>query len=513
MIKQENLNKLYDGVIKENNNLKTSELNQYGFYSRDIKKLMDEGVLKRVKRGHYQFISESDLYNYAMHLISVKNYVESKFCLEECYKINPRYKNICPCLFFNCIRNDDYLGAIKYFDVLFHTGNEFQMKDNNCYLYLLNMIIDLPEQYRDYANKIKFEDIEIAPNDKIKYSILNNQIRYALFHNRFKYANDLIDQISDECIQNSIIKTLIVGVMKEQERLKEHITILSKEKKYEDIVDYLESIQKRRYLNNTNKHYLFLSQELLEMKKTRRVPNPVDFPTESLFIAINSKNFQLALSIQDAYIQKKGILPEEDAFHILLTAVNNMIQEIKNEEMEKSNLEETELKQEIRFNTTNTTIIDIAGYLMDQDFGKAFPSIHKYLKEKEEEEYQFLIEDLIKISRINDDTDFITPITTLMYISLEKFRLNTMEYVIKFYESFEQDRFNEASIYLDIITKAKKLEQDAVLPPNINILLNDVSDILGDHNIGADSSQLVGYLQTLNKEDVLPKKYPTKRKK
>lgn len=510
MINQENLNKLYDGVIKENNNLKTSELNQYGFHSKDIKKLIDEGVLKRVKRGYYQFISVRDLYDYAMHLVSIGNYVKSKLCFEACYKINPRYNDICLRLFFNCVRYSDYLESVKYFDVLFHTGNEVQMKDNNCYLYLLNMIIDLPEQYRDYANKIKFEDIEIDSSDKKQYSRLNNEIRHALFHKKLDYAYELVNQSeSKKYFPNDIIKTLIIGLKEMRKKIRAHVITLAKDKRYKDIVEFLEQHQRKQNFYKVNEYYLILAKRLLEIKKTRKVPNPVELSTKSLFTAIDSKNFQLALSIQDAYIQENNLLPEDDLFHILLTDINSLIQEIKEEELKKSNLEEKSLKEK----NSDNTIIDIASYLMDQDFGKAFPSICKYLKEKGKEEYQFLIHDLIEISGINDDTDFIAPITTLMYIGLDKFRLNTMQYVTKFYESFEQDRLTEASIYLDIIANSKKLERDVVLPPNINILLNNASEMLEDDSIGTDSSQLVGYLQTLNKEDVLPKKYPTKRKK
>ncbi len=502
MINKENLTRMYEGIVSaRKNELKTSQLNSYGLHSRDLTKLMEEGILKRVKRCYYQIISVEDLYNHTKYLVSTKNYDGLKYLLEECYKIEPRYKDICLRLFYYHVRNNNYLESMKYFDVLFHTGNESQMKDNNCYLYLLNMIIDLPEEYHDYANKIKFEDMKIDSNDR-NYSVINNKIRYKLFNRNF---NDLIKQIeSKKYIQNPAIKALIIGVMKEQERIGKHITILSKEKKYEDMVDYLKQIQEKCYLNNRNKHYLFLAEKLLEMKKTKQVPKPVDFPTESLFDAIDSKNFELALSIQDAYIQEKIISPENNAFHILLTDINNMIKEIKNEECEKPNSEEMNLEVETK---TNDTILDIADYLMNQDYESAFPSINGYLKERKKEKYQFLIEDLIYISVLNEDMDYIEPITTLMYIGLNKFSLDVENYVRKFYFSMEQDKFDEASIYLDMISKSKKLGQGFLLPYELNLLLCNVDDMMGSSKTGIThtSRELVGrYLQTIDKEDILP---------
>lgn len=500
MINKENLTKMYEGVVSaRKNELKTSQLKSYGLHSRDLTKLMEEGILKRVKRDYYQIISVEDLYNHTKYLVSTKNYDGLKYLLEECYKIEPGYRDICLRLFYYHVRNNNYLESMKYFDVLFHTGNESQMKDNNCYLYLLNMIIDLPEEYHDYANKIKFEDMKIDSNDR-NYSVINNKIRYKLFNRNF---NALIKQIeSKKYIQNPTIKALIIGVMKEQERIQKYIAILSKEKKYGDIVEYLEQIQKKRYLNNKNKHYLFLAQNLLEMKKTRKVPTPVDFPINSLFDAIDSKNFELALSIQDAYIQEKRISPENDTFHILLTDINNMIKEIKNEKYEKPNSEEVNIEVE-----TKSSIIDICDYLTSQDFEKAFSSINRYLKEKNKEKYQFLIEDLVRISLKDEDTDFIEPITTLMYIGLNKFSLDVENYVRKFYFSMEQDKFDEASIYLDMISKSKKLGQGFLLPYELNLLLCNVDDMMGSSKTGIThtSRKLVGrYLQTIDKEDILP---------
>ena len=181
-----------------------------------------------------------------------------------------------------------------------------------------------------------------------------------------------------------------------------------------------------------------------------------------------------------------------------------MIKEIKNEECEKPNSEEMNLEVETK---TNDTILDIADYLMNQDYESAFPSINGYLKERKKEKYQFLIEDLIYISVLNEDMDYIEPITTLMYIGLNKFSLDVENYVRKFYFSMEQDKFDEASIYLDMILKSKKLGQGFLLPYELNLLLCNVDDMMGSSKTGIThtSRELVGrYLQTIDKEDILP---------
>ena len=103
--------------------------------------------------------------------------------------------------------------------------------------------------------------------------------------------------------------------------------------------------------------------------------------------------------------------------------------------------------------------------------------------------------------------DYIEPITTLMYIGLNKFSLDVENYVRKFYFSMEQDKFDEASIYLDMISKSKKLGQGFLLPYELNLLLCNVDDMMGSSKTGIThtSRELVGrYLQTIDKEDILP---------
>ena len=53
-INEENLNKLYEGIVK-GNELTTKELNSYGFNSKDLADLIKQGRLERVKRGYYSF--------------------------------------------------------------------------------------------------------------------------------------------------------------------------------------------------------------------------------------------------------------------------------------------------------------------------------------------------------------------------------------------------------------------------------------------------------------------------
>lgn len=280
---------------------------------------------------------------------------------------------------------------------------------------------------------------------------------------------------------------------------------LTREKRYQDIVKYLEDVQTKCQLNGKNQYILNIAKDIVETQRTGLPSKKVPCQNKGLFANIKTKNYDIALN----YLNQKGIaLEKNDIIYILLTDMNHIIKEID----KKTRVQQkgVEVNQRAKKESNNIpTIINIYGYLMNQEFYYEFRSIKEYLEGKGKSEYQFLIEDLAKISLVNEDNNFIEPITNLMYIGLDKFRLNPLKYVESFYESFERDRFQEASIYLDIVAKSKNLEQDVILPPNINLLLDNISGMLDSKKMEVTNSKselTEQYLQELDKEDVLPQK-------
>ena len=69
MINEENLNKMYDGLI-DDRELTTKELNSYGFSSKDLTHLISDGFLVRIERGHYSILSIDNLFHYGKQLIA-----------------------------------------------------------------------------------------------------------------------------------------------------------------------------------------------------------------------------------------------------------------------------------------------------------------------------------------------------------------------------------------------------------------------------------------------------------
>ncbi len=239
MINQDNILKMYEGIINKKE-LTTKNLKSYGFNSKDLSKLITDKILKRIKRGHYCFLGVNDLYCYGKQLIDIKEYDKADACFLECYKLKPNHNGVCIYLFAKYIKSDEYEKALTYFQKFYNSDNIFYNVDNNFYLYLLNIITELPPKYKEIANLTNFNDIKIYSNDK-RYSdvsLYNNIRKDALEHNfseALDQLNILINLKGRISIIDIVTKTLLSKIIEKEKYNRCIILDLLQDKKYEEI--------------------------------------------------------------------------------------------------------------------------------------------------------------------------------------------------------------------------------------------------------------------------------------
>lgn len=495
MINEENLKKMYEGILKDQE-LTTKELKGYGFNSKDLADLIEDGTLVRIKRGYYSFKSIDDLYYYGKKLISMEEYDKATACFKKCYELDPNHSGVCFQLFLRCIQNRDYENAFKYFDNIYNTANEYYNTDNNYYLYLLSMITELPEHHRKYAKLFKLRDIIVDFNDK-RYNDVStqNKIRISSLNQRFilasKQLNDLIKQNGKLSAQDIIIRTLLNQAVEEQIRIKRYIAKLVNEKQYEEVIEYLETLKEQHNLSLADEYTLSLTKDLTEIIRTGIIPEKQVFSTNKLFDAVNGKNYELALSLSTEYIKKRNIDANDNAMYLLLTEIKNIIDK-KNDIAtlpEKQKTEEitpviVEKQQVMNLKTENistscsNTFADVTKYLMKNDLDNAFITLKNYLDNIGKRQYEFLMIDLIKISLIEGDIAFTKPMIALTYVARENFEFNISEYIQNFYETLVQNNFDVARIYLDIISKSNNLGQSCILTEGLEQVLNNTEKMM-----------------------------------
>lgn len=495
MINEENLNQMYNGLIDEKE-LTTKELNSYGFNSKDLTDLINDRVLERVKRGYYSFLSIDDLFYYGKQLIASKEYDKATACFKKCYKLNPNHLGACFQLFLRSIQSKNYEEAFTYFEHFYDSDNEYYNNDSNFYLYLLSMITEIPEQHREYAKYLKLEDIRVDFNDKrFNDPYSQTRVRISALNQKFTLAskklNELIKQHGRLSVQDIITRTLLSQAIEVQNELKNNIANLAMEKDYKEIISHLEKVQEQHHLSAADECILFLAREVSKLEETGIIPKKEVISTNKLFEAINGKNFELALSLSKDYIKRNNINPSDNAMFMLLKDITELIKtktnKVEAKQVVTSPVKEAEPVNNINTTTpqtnaspmtSNITFATVVGYLMQQDFDNSFRALRGYLNSINKSEYEFLIIDLIKISLIEQDVAFSKPMIALTYVSRENFTFDISEYIKNFYETLAQNRFTEARIYLDIISKSNILGQNCVLTDGLEQVLNTTEKML-----------------------------------
>ncbi|MGM9834376.1 MAG: R3H domain-containing nucleic acid-binding protein [Bacilli bacterium] len=495
MINEENLNKLYEGILNANE-LTTKELNGYGFNSKDLADLIEQGYLERVKRGCYSFKQIDELFYYGKRLIAAKEYDKATECFKKCYELDPNHLGACFQLFLRSISNKDYESAFKYFEVLSDTENPYYNADSNFYLYLLSIITDIPDKHKEYARYLKIEDIRVDFNDKRYQDIPEqNKIRIAVLQRKFPYAlkqlKDLTIKHGSLTVQDIITRVLLFQAVEVENLSKNTLIELAKNKKYEEIVNYLEAKEKKHNLSITDSYTLKLVNEIIHLQETQQVPEKTIFKSEKLFEAIDGCNYDLALSLSESYNAKKNIINSENTIYLLLSDICSMTKHISSssqtpiEIIEDEHLEEPVVEDlyedsilDSKEMSLNSSFSDVIGYLMKCDLEKAFITLRSYIDSINKKEYEFLIVDLIKLSIIEKDIAFTKPMVALTYVSRDNFKFDISNYIQEFYIALSQNRFDEARIYLDIISKSNSLGQECILTEGLQQVLNNSEEMM-----------------------------------
>lgn len=490
MINEETLGKMYEGLI-ENRELTTKELNSYGFNSKDLSDLIQDGALERIKRGSYSFHSVDDLFYYGKQLIVTKEYDKAIACFEKCYKLDPTHIGVCFQLFLKNIQTKDYDGAFEYFEKFYNVDSKGYNTDSNFYLYLLNMITDIPENYKKYARFIQFEDIKVDFNDKhYDNAQVQNRIRTAALNQKFSFAikqlNDSIKQSGRLSIQDIILRTLLYQAVEEQSNVKKKIISLIVAEEYIKVASYLEELDEQRGLSVADRCTLKLVRDLNTLIKTGKVPEKQIFSTDKLFDAIDGKNYELALSLSSEYLKKLNINANDNAVYILLSEITKRLSKNIDKHVEEETLCEEPKKEVVEQKNgtveapsdSKNTFADVINFLMKNDLENSFRTLRGYLNSINKSDYEFLIVDLIKISLMETDIAFTKPMIALTYVSRGNFVFDISEYIQNFYEALAQNKFDEARVYLHIITKSNKLGQSCVLTEGLQQVLNTTEKML-----------------------------------
>ncbi len=475
MINDDSLKKLYDSVIN-NEALVTKTLNGYGFNSKNIKKLIDMGIIERFKKGHYTFIGLNDLFNYGKRINKLGEYDKSILCFDKCFELSINNEKLYLPLFISYIVNMEYEKSLKCLDQLIKLGSENERKNDIFYLYLLSNIIKLPKKYErllgDY-NQLK-NNILYKAYDENHY--LQNDVRLSAINKKFSLALNKQKKLDDTYGYNTlsfIINRLLNGIISEQLKQKQQILQLIDNKKYEQIV---ELINERKTYNNRSvgEYYIvYLAESIIEIKNTGIIPEPEVNETDDLYIAIDGQNYELAQKLDERHREEcynRNIIMTR-----LLQDINQLINSIKQEQKDDD--------IDTKVNICDKEKLNLIFYWLSiNNREKAFKFLHEYLESKDNIKYELFIRSLIEISIFKGDKFFSFPIQVLLSINNNDYYFEGIDYTKYFFDSLNKNSLEEAKLYLDVI-KSLSNNQNKILELEklLNCSLENVEEIKGPY--------------------------------
>lgn len=476
MITERNVKKIYDAIGTEQE-LTTKFLNGLGFNSKDLAQLIDNGILKRIKRGYYDVVNVEPLYKYGVSMLPKDKKIAYKY-LKKCYEIEPHYSDLESKLILLGIHEKDYSQVLEYLK-LDDVKDKFTYTNHRFYLYLLSKLIELPDKYKEIVNNLKLSDIQFLPNEfnqNESKTMYRQKIRTLVFHNElFKSYNIRIEGALTN--SDKIIICLLNDIVQKRNQYIDIILQNIRDKNYIKAIEILESIGTLSYNEKT---ILLLLNKLNIIIAKKIVPQKCDFKSTSVHEAIADENYSWALYLFEKYYDANKSC-ENDIIYLLLVNINEEIHKLEN------NYEESKENEK---ETINPDFIcpALVSLLLQHNIEKFMKYMPEYLSAIKKDKYQDIIEYLLELDTLNQDDVFTNTVNFINHLT-DDISLNILEYIQYTMDSIINKKLNHARIYLNIINSYSKLG-------NKEVPLEELAPVLTQMN----------QLEEINKEELVASK-------
>ena len=452
MINKIKLHRLYDEFLKTDLIL-TKKLNDLGFNSKELNELIKIGIIKRIKKGVYTLNSFDDLFDYGNKLLEQFEYEKADLCFQKCFQFNSDNLNISLKFLLRNIQKKDYNKVLKILENLY-SYDESNKNDINYYLYLLRSIVNFPDKYNNYIKSLKFEDIKCLQNND--EADIKNKIRFAVFQGKIDYAskhlNGYIFRTKNITTQNIIEKELLSQIIDIEKSNKKFILNLINAKNYEELIKYLLDKKDKSHLNKKEEYTLKLSQVFVEMQTSLSIPNKIIGNEIDIYEAIENNNYENALKLSVEYNKQNKISNRTNFITIILNDICDFINNLSN-------------KSQIEFAIYNIRLL-----LKQKNLDGTFLALKEYLNLINKSEFELLIVKLIKINLLEGDFSFEKPLNIIKSLAKENYSFDIYQYIQEFYICLIEKKFDEAEIYLNIISKMDNYKDNKLILDLLKVL-------------------------------------------
>ena len=439
---------IYDKFI-DKKELTTKELLELGLNSHDLTNLVNEGKIRRVRRGFYDLEKCDGLFNYANILASkkYKNYERFQQALNRCLEIEPNNGKVHTRLLLDSLHKNNFEQAVESIRILSNSSNDAYKRDANLWLFMLSFITELPDDLKKIVSSLKLEDV-LTREDDLRYEdkLSQNKIRSNIFNYKFSYASDDLNElnIKKKPIYFLITEKLLSMVKYYDMRNQQNISNLLIDGKYEEVRDLLIKDRDLHGLSNVNKEILIILEDLIGVINDKRVPEVENMPdSDYLYVEIQKHNYERALQLYRDF-PVKNVSYGVKSVGLLLERINEEINKLNNEEVRA-------------LSVGSDIFVNITNALQSGDVDKAFLLLDQYLESINKKQYKNYIANLIKLDVLNGDRGFVESMHELSCVGRDKELFDVALYIQDFYFNLVNKNYMKAAVYLNLISMSKSL--------------------------------------------------------
>lgn len=437
MINFEIEKKMYEMFI-DNETLTTKELLELGYTNYDLTKLINEGKLRRVKRGYYDLPEANGLFIYSKILYRGKRFSKADEALKRCLEIEPNNRKVNLNILFSSLCEENYDQVFKSMDVLYDTDDKSSMQDLNMWLFLLGYITKVPERYEEKAQSIKFRDMRVLVGDE-RYKDIDkeNRVRGAIARYNFADARSILGDVKPKNMVEMVTRRLIIYASTKDKLRKNELFSLANNRNYEGLISQLEDNKNYRTLSYTERNLYMLASDLIAMNDGN-VLDIGNYDISSINKAITNRCYYAAKELNDNIgIRKSGTL------EILLDDILSKIETLEREKGIEP--------------VTNDLFVACFSSYIKNDLEGLLKYLDSYLEKIDKVEHKGLVIDLLKLGLLDKEVNFEEAMLTLSELGRDVYEYDPYLWKYAFYVSLNNKDYKRASLYLDIASMSDKI--------------------------------------------------------
>ncbi len=450
---------IYETLINDKV-LTTSKLTELGISEEELTNYIEIGYLTK-KEQKYELTSTVGLYEYGVKLQNGFYYGDAAKCFKLCLKINKDDYNS----YLQLVNSDLKRGNLdEVYELVAASNNSIVNKehDNNLHLLLLAGVKEITDKALIvYIKSLRDQDLMVVGEGPLKNK--QNKIRKAIIDKKFKHALELLNDMRDLSIENTVLKTMLIENAQAQEIRKAKVKTLVNDHKYADLAKYLGNLEDCPGLNIIEAAVLFLARKLSNADEII-VSN--ENKSYDIFQTIYTGNYKQALLLSQEHTEKHCLKEENNVIYLLLLDINRLIDK---------RAKKSEPKEEIR------SVEEIVNHLVKHE---AFSEdIKEYLSRIGCSEYEMFILNLAKICSLHEDSNYDKLIKALKLLRSDSYKFEIGEYIHNFFLAISQNDFDLAELYLHIIASTKSFGKACEFYNDLEATLIDHKKKIGKSKI------------------------------